>query len=175
MRLYGWVFGAVFGIFAVSATFCQVFSGFLAGFGCCFGDFCSFNYFSRVFPAFGLGFGCCFGDFCSFSYFLPGLFRLLGWVWGAVLVISAVSATFCEASGIMVEAQHHKLTTTYWKKPLVSFNIKNTVIRNGNLYEPGPPAYTYVNLPLPCVHAGAFLRFMSIISYRILVAKRSDS
>lgn len=38
---------------------------------------------------------------------------LLGWVWGAVLVISAVSATFCEASGIMVEAQHHKLTTTY--------------------------------------------------------------
>lgn len=50
MRLYGWVFGAVFGIFAV---------------------------------------------------------------WGAVLVISAVSATFCEASGIMVEAQHHKLTTTY--------------------------------------------------------------
>lgn len=47
------------------------------------------------------------------GYFLPGLFRLLGWVWGAVLVISAVSATFCEASGIMVEAQHHKLTTTY--------------------------------------------------------------
>ena len=32
---------------------------------------------------------------------------------GAVLVISAVSATFCEASGIMMEAQHHKLTTTY--------------------------------------------------------------
>jgi hypothetical protein len=61
----------------------------------------------------GLGLGCCFGDFCSFSYFLPGLFRLLGWVLGAVLVISAVSATFCEASGIMVEAQHHKLTTTY--------------------------------------------------------------
>jgi hypothetical protein len=29
------------------------------------------------------------------------------------LVISAVSATFCEASGIMVKAQHHKLTTTY--------------------------------------------------------------
>ena len=106
--------------------------------------------FARSFPAFWLGLG-------------------------AVLVISAVSTTFCEASGIMVEAQHHKLTTTYRKKPLVSFNIKNTVIRNGNLYEPGPPAYTYVNLPLPCVHAGAFLRFMSIISYRILVAKRSDS
>ena len=38
---------------------------------------------------------------------------LVGWVLGAVLVISAVSATFCEASGIMMEAQHHKLTTTY--------------------------------------------------------------
>ena len=28
----------------------------------------------------------------DFSYFLPGLFRLLGWVLGAVLGISAVSA-----------------------------------------------------------------------------------
>jgi hypothetical protein len=63
--------GAVLVISAVSTTFCQVFSGFLAGFGCCFGDFCSFN------------------------YFFSGFFRLLGWVWGAVLVISAVSATFC--------------------------------------------------------------------------------
>ena len=36
----------------------------------------------------------CFGDFSDSSYFLPGLFRILGWVWGAVLVISAVSATF---------------------------------------------------------------------------------
>jgi len=31
----------------------------------------------------------------DFSHFLPGLFRLLGWVLGAVLGISAVSATFC--------------------------------------------------------------------------------
>mgnify|MGYP004509417229 FL=1 len=50
--------------------------------------------------------------------------RLLGWVLGAVLGISAVSATFCEASGIMVEAQQHI------EKPLVSFNVltakKNT-------------------------------------------------
>ena len=150
--------------------------GFTAGFFELFWGFLQFQLlFAGSFPAFGLGWGCCFGDFCSFSYFFSGLFRLLGWVWGAVLGISAVSATFCEASGIMVEAQHHKLTTIYWKKPLVSFNIKNTVIRNGNLYEPGPPAYTYVNLPLPCVHTGAFLCFMSIISYRILVAKRRDS
>ena len=68
--LSGWVWGAVLGISAVSATFCRVFSGFWAGFG------------------------CCFGDFCSLSYFFSGLFRLLGWVLGAVLGISAVSATF---------------------------------------------------------------------------------
>ena len=60
----------------------------------------------------------CFGDFSDFSYFFHGLFRILGWVgelfvdfsgfsyffmdfsgcfgvvWGAVLWISAVSATF---------------------------------------------------------------------------------
>ena len=79
--------------------------------------------FARSFPAFWLGLGAVLvisavsttfsRVFSGFHYFLPGLFRLLGWVWGAVLVISAVSATFCEASGIMLEAQHHKLTTTY--------------------------------------------------------------
>lgn len=114
MRLYGWVFGAVFGIFAVSATFCQVFSGFMAGFRVLFLGFLQFQLLFHGFsPAFGLSFGSCFGVFCSFSYFFLAFLRLLGWVWGAVLVISAVSATFCEASGIMVEAQHHKLTTTY--------------------------------------------------------------
>ena len=79
----------------LSATFCQVFSSFLAGFGCCFGDFCCFSYFfsglfrllswvlgavlgisavsatfSRLFSGFTAGFGCCFRDFCCFSYFL---------------------------------------------------------------------------------------------------------
>ena len=60
-----------------------------------------------------LGLGSWFGVFCSFSYFFLAFLRLLSWVCGAVLVISAVSATFCETSGIMVEAQQHKLTTTY--------------------------------------------------------------
>ena len=36
----------------------------------------------------------CFGDFRDFSYFFPEFFRLFRWVWGAVLWISAVSATF---------------------------------------------------------------------------------
>ena len=94
-RLLGWVWGAVLGISAVSATFCRVFSGFWAGFWVLFWGFLQFQLLFLGFsPAFELGLGCCFGDFCSFSYFLPGLFRLSGWVLGAVLGISAVSATF---------------------------------------------------------------------------------
>ena len=52
---------------------------------------------------FWAGFGSCFGDFCCFSYFFSAFFRLLGLVWGAVLGISAVSATFCRFfSGFLV-------------------------------------------------------------------------
>ena len=69
-RLFGWVWGAVLGISAVSATF------------------------SCSFPDFGLSLGCCLWNFCGFSYFFPDLFRIFGWVWGAVWGISAVSATF---------------------------------------------------------------------------------
>ena len=36
----------------------------------------------------------CFGDFSDFSYFFPEFFRLFRCGWGAVLGISAVSATF---------------------------------------------------------------------------------
>ena len=119
MRLFGWVLGAVLGISAVSATFSRLFPAFGLGLGCCFGDFCSFSYFFSAFSGFTAGFwelfwgflqfqllfagsfpdvllsfGCCFRDFCSSSYFFPGLFRLFGWILGAVLWISAVSATF---------------------------------------------------------------------------------
>ena len=53
---------------------------------------------------FWAGFGSCFGDFCCFSYFLPVFFRLFGLIWGAVLGISAVSATFCRFfSGFLAE------------------------------------------------------------------------
>ena len=72
--------------------------------------------FARSFPAFWLGLGAVLvisAVSTTFSRVFSGFWAVLGWVWGAVLVISAVSATFCEASGIMVEAQHHKLTTTY--------------------------------------------------------------
>ena len=78
------IFLTVLRFIVISATFCQVFAGF--------------------FPAFWLGLGSCFGDFCSFSYFFSAFFRLLGWVWGAVLGISAVSATFCRFfSGFLAE------------------------------------------------------------------------
>ena len=114
MLAFGLSLGAVLVISAVSATFSRLFSGFMAGFRVLFLGFLQFQLLFLGFsPALWLGFGSCFGGFCSFSYFFLAFLRLLSWVWGAVLVISAVSATFCETSDIMVEAQQHKLTTTY--------------------------------------------------------------
>ena len=111
---FGLSLGAVLVISAVSATFSRLFSGFMAGVRVLFLDFLQFQLLFLGFsPALWLGLGSCFGVFCSFSYFFLAFLRLLSWVCGAVLVISAVSATFCETSGIMVEAQQHKLTTTY--------------------------------------------------------------
>ena len=84
----------------ISATFFRVFAvfflAFWLGLGAVLGIFAVSATFSRLFSGFWAGFGSCFRDFCCFSYFLPGLFRLLGWVWGAVLGISAVSATFSQ-------------------------------------------------------------------------------
>ena len=98
----------------LSATFCRVFSRLLGWIWELFWGFLQFQLLFLGFsPALWLGLGSCFGVFCSFSYFFLAFLRLLSWVLGAVLVISAVSATFCETSGIMAEAQHHKLTTTY--------------------------------------------------------------
>ena len=114
MLAFGLSLGAVLVISAVSATFSRLFSGFMAGVRVLFLDFLQFQLLFLGFsPAFELSFGSCFGVFCSFSYFFLAFLRLLSWVCGAVLVISAVSATFCETSGKMVEAQQHKLTTTY--------------------------------------------------------------
>ena len=70
----------------------------ISPFLCCFGIYSDFSYFLPslcwLFSGFWAGFGSCFGDFCCFSYFFSALFRLYGWVFGAVLGISAVSATF---------------------------------------------------------------------------------
>jgi hypothetical protein len=67
-RILSWVWGAVCGISAVSATF-----------------FCSFS-------AFWAGFGVLFWGFLRFQLLFPALFRLLGWVWGAVLEILGITA-----------------------------------------------------------------------------------
>ena len=64
----GGVWGAVWGISAVSATF-----------------FCSF-------PDFWLGFGMLFGEFLRFQLLFPALLKLFGWVWGAVLEILGITA-----------------------------------------------------------------------------------
>ncbi len=96
-RKFCWVLGAVLAIFAVSATFSQVFSGCWAGFWVLFQRFLQFQLlFPGSFPALGLDFGCCFRNFCSFSYFFTDFFQLLVWILGAVLGISAVSATFSQ-------------------------------------------------------------------------------
>ena len=50
--------------------------------------------FSRNFSGLWAGFGSCFGDFYGFSYFFLGFFSAFGLGLGAVLGISAVSATF---------------------------------------------------------------------------------
>ena len=69
-RLLGWVWGAVLGISAVSATFFLVFSGFLGGvWGAVLGISAISATFSCSFPAFWAGLGCCLGNFCGFSYF----------------------------------------------------------------------------------------------------------
>ena len=62
----------------------------------------------------------CLGVYSDFSYFFPGLFRLLGWILGAVLGISAVSATFSQSFpafglgfGLALEYNHKKSQTCY--------------------------------------------------------------
>jgi hypothetical protein len=67
-RILGWVWGAVWGIYAVSATFFLLFFGFLAGFRVLFCRFQRFQLLFLLFSGFWAGFG------------------------GAVLGISAVSA-----------------------------------------------------------------------------------
>ena len=91
-RLFGWVWGAVLGISAVSATFSCSFPDFGLGLGCCLGNFCGFSYFFPALFRILAGFRVLFWGFQRFQLLFSALFRILGWVWGAVLGISAVSA-----------------------------------------------------------------------------------
>ena len=55
-------------------------------------DLTDFSYFFLLFSSFLGGVGMLFGEFLRFQLLFPALFKLFGWVWGAVLEISAVSA-----------------------------------------------------------------------------------
>ena len=60
------------------------------------------SYFFLLFSGFWAEFGVLFGGFLRFQLLFPALFRLLRWVLGAVLQISAVSATFfCSFPGFL--------------------------------------------------------------------------
>ena len=78
----------------ISATFSLVFSGFWARLGSCFMDFSGFNYFFMDFSGSFAGLGELFWEFQQFQLLFWRIFRQFRWVRGAVLVISAVSATF---------------------------------------------------------------------------------
>ena len=92
--ILSWVWGAVLGISAVSATFFCSFPDFELGLGCCLGNLCRFSYFFLLFSGFWAGFGVLFWGFLRFQLLFSALFRILSWVWGAVWGIYAVSATF---------------------------------------------------------------------------------
>lgn len=62
-QLFGRVWGAVWGISAVSATFFLIFFGFLAGFR----DFSGFSYFFLLFSGFLAGFWVLFCEFLRFQ------------------------------------------------------------------------------------------------------------
>ena len=91
---YGLGLGAVLEISTVSATFFWIFSGFWVGFGSCFMDFCGFSYFFLDFFRLLGWVWELFWKFLRFQLLFSGFFRLLGLGLGAVLGISAVSATF---------------------------------------------------------------------------------
>ena len=65
--ILSWVWGAVLGISAVSATFFCSFPDFELGLGCCLGNLCRFSYFFLLFSEFWAGFGVLFGEFLRFQ------------------------------------------------------------------------------------------------------------
>ena len=51
-----------------------------------------FSYFFLLFSGFLAWFEVLFCEFLRFQLLFPALFRLLGWVWGAVLEILGITA-----------------------------------------------------------------------------------
>lgn len=50
------------------------------------------SYFFLLFSGFWAGFGVLFWGFLRFQLLFPALFKLFGWVWGAVLEILGITA-----------------------------------------------------------------------------------
>ena len=82
------------GFSAISASFSRNFSGLWAGFGSCFGDFYGFSYFFLGFFRLLCWVWELFWEFLRFQLLFSGFFSAFGLGLGAVLGISAVSATF---------------------------------------------------------------------------------
>ena len=81
-------------ISAVSATFLEIFPAVSLWLGSCFVDFSGFSYFFMYFSGSFAGLGEMFLGFQRFQLLFWRFFRQFRWGWGAVLWISAVSATF---------------------------------------------------------------------------------
>lgn len=79
--------GAVWGIYAVSATFSCSFPAFWLDFGVLFLEFMRFQLlFARSFPAVGLNFGCCFRSFRDYSYPRPACYAINLWLLYIMLI-----------------------------------------------------------------------------------------
>ena len=81
-------------ISVVTATFLWIFPTVSLWLGRCFVDFSGYSYFFMNFSGCFAGFGELFCGIQRLQLLFYGFFRLFRWFWGAVLWISAVTATF---------------------------------------------------------------------------------
>ena len=81
-------------ISVVTATFLWIFPTVSLWLGRCFVDFSGYSYFFMNFSGCSAGFGELFCGIQRLQLLFYGFFRLFRWFWGAVLWISAVTATF---------------------------------------------------------------------------------
>ena len=81
-------------ISVVTATFLWIFPTVSLWLGRCFVDFSGYSYFFMNFSGCFAGFGELFCGIQRLQLLFYGFLRLFRWFWGAVLWISAVTATF---------------------------------------------------------------------------------
>ena len=81
-------------ISVVTATFLWIFPAVSLVLGSCFVEFSGYSYFFMNFSGCFAGFGELFCGIQRLQLLFYGFLRLFRWFWGAVLWISAVTATF---------------------------------------------------------------------------------